>query len=190
MFRNWGFLLGEMWGLILLAALLGLFAGWFIWAGRRQTVVNEGDIARIRADLNRCLETNKEKDATIGQLEARLASAGDGTGIDLGLLGGVDEGVMPTRLHAPLEGKADDLKRIKGIGPELERLCNRLGFWHLDQIAAWTSDEIAWVDANLEGFKGRVTRDNWVEQAKVLASGGETEFSKRVDKGEVYGDDG
>ena len=42
------------------------------------------------------------------------------------------------------------------------------------------------MDSNLEGFHGRVTRDDWVGQAKLLASGGETEFSQRVDKGEVY----
>jgi predicted flap endonuclease-1-like 5' DNA nuclease len=80
----------------------------------------------------------------------------------------------------------DDLKRIKGIGPKLEQLCHSLGFFHFDQVAAWTADEIAWVDDNLEGFKGRVTRDNWVQQARALAAGGETDFSRRVDKGEVY----
>jgi NADH-quinone oxidoreductase subunit E len=58
------------------------------------------------------------------------------------------------------------------VGPKLEKLCNKLGFYHFDQIAAWTADEVAWVDQNLEGFKGRVTRDNWVEQARLLASGG------------------
>jgi hypothetical protein len=47
-------------------------------------------------------------------------------------------------------------------------------------------DEIAWVDDNLEGFKGRVTRDDWVAQARILAAGGTTEFSDRVDKGDVY----
>jgi predicted flap endonuclease-1-like 5' DNA nuclease len=96
------------------------------------------------------------------------------------------EGTRPAALEAAREGGADDLKRIKGIGPKLEKLCNRLGFYHFDQIAAWTADEVAWVDQNLEGFKGRVTRDNWVEQARLLASGGETEFSKKVDKGDVY----
>ena len=57
---------------------------------------------------------------------------------------------------------------------------------HFDQIANWTEAEVAWVNANLEGFKGRVSRDGWVEQAKILASGEDTEFSKRVDKGDVY----
>jgi NADH-quinone oxidoreductase subunit E len=92
----------------------------------------------------------------------------------------------PEGLATAREGKADNLKEIKGIGPKLEALCHRLGFFHFDQIAGWTPAEIAWVDDNLEGFKGRVTRDNWVAQAKVLAAGGETEFSKRVEKGGVY----
>jgi len=96
------------------------------------------------------------------------------------------EAQRPAALDGPREGGADDLKRIKGVGPKMETLCNSLGFYHFDQIAAWTPSEIAWVDDNLAGFKGRVTRDNWVEQAKLLASGEETEFSKRVDKGGVY----
>ena len=61
-----------------------------------------------------------------------------------------------------------------------------MGFFHFDQIAAWTADELAWVNSNLEGFKGRATRDEWVAQAKLLAAGEDTEFSKRVDKGSVY----
>jgi predicted flap endonuclease-1-like 5' DNA nuclease len=96
------------------------------------------------------------------------------------------EGTRPAALDAPRDGGADDLKKIKGVGPKLEKLCNSLGFYHFDQIANWTADEVAWVDQNLEGFKGRVSRDNWVEQARLLAAGGETEFSKKVDKGDVY----
>lgn len=103
-----------------------------------------------------------------------------------GIAEGVNEGTKPATLSAARGGVADDLKRIKGIGPKLEILCNELGFYHFDQIAAWTPDEVAWVDSNLEGFKGRVTRDTWVDQAKLLAAGGETEFSQKVDKGDVY----
>lgn len=99
---------------------------------------------------------------------------------------GEGEGTRPAGLYEARDGKPDDLKAIKGVGPKLEQLCNSLGFWHFDQIANWTADEVAWVDANLKGFKGRVSRDNWVEQAKILASGGETEFSKRVEDGGVY----
>lgn len=96
------------------------------------------------------------------------------------------EGTRPAALDGPRGGKADDLKKIKGVGPKMEKLVNSMGFYHFDQIANWTSEEVAWVDNNLEGFKGRVTRDEWVAQAKLLAEGGETEFSKRVEGGDVY----
>ncbi|MGR3434777.1 MAG: NADH-quinone oxidoreductase subunit E [Shimia sp.] len=76
----------------------------------------------------------------------------------------------PEALDGPRDGRADDLQRISGIGPKLEGLCHRLGFYHFDQIANWTVEEIAWVDSNLEGFRGRVTRDEWVAQAKALAA--------------------
>lgn len=84
-------------------------------------------------------------------------------------------GRRPAALDAPMGGKADDLKRIKGVGPKLERLCHELGFFHFEQIAGWGPEEVAWVDANLKGFKGRVSRDNWVEQARALAAGGDVE---------------
>ena len=87
----------------------------------------------------------------------------------------------PAGLSAPRDGKADDLQSIRGIGPKLEKICNSMGFWHFDQIASWSADEIAWVDSHLEGFKGRVTRDEWVKQAKVLTEGGQkTEFPTRT----------
>jgi predicted flap endonuclease-1-like 5' DNA nuclease len=89
-------------------------------------------------------------------------------------------------LSAARDGGPDNLKEIKGVGPKLEQLLHSLGVFHFDQVASWTANEVAWVDANLKGFKGRVSRDKWVDQAKVLAAGGETEFSKRVDKGQVY----
>lgn len=95
-------------------------------------------------------------------------------------------GTEPQGLSAARDGGADNLKSIKGVGPKLEQKLNAMGFYHFDQIANWSADEVAWVDQNLVGFKGRVTRDNWVEQAKTLAAGGETEFSKKVDKGDVY----
>lgn len=88
-------------------------------------------------------------------------------------------GDKPETLSAARGGQADDLKLIKGVGPKLEKMLFGMGFYHFDQIAGWTGKEIAWVDQNLEGFKGRASRDEWVAQAKILASGGETEFSKK-----------
>jgi predicted flap endonuclease-1-like 5' DNA nuclease len=128
-----------------------------------------------------------DKKAAKAAADKAAADAASGEDYDGdGVREGANEGTKPATLSTAREGGADDLKRIKGIGPKLEKLCNTMGFFHFDQIAAWTPDEMAWVNANLEGFKGRATRDKWIEQAKLLASGAETEFSKRVDKGSVY----
>jgi NADH-quinone oxidoreductase subunit E len=97
-----------------------------------------------------------------------------------------EEAARPEALSSARAGGADDLKMIKGVGPKLEIMLNDLGFYHFDQIAAWSAAEVAWVNDNLAGFKGRVSRDNWVEQARKLATGQETEFSKRVSDGDVY----
>lgn len=82
------------------------------------------------------------------------------------------------------EGPHDDLKRIRGIGVLIEKRLNALGVGRYDQIANWTSGDIDRISRSLE-FKGRIERENWVEQARILASGGHTEFSRRVDRGEV-----
>lgn len=78
----------------------------------------------------------------------------------------------------------DDLKRIRGIGVLIEKRLNSLGVSTYDQIAKWTASDIERVSDSLD-FKGRIERENWIEQARILATGGQTEFSRRVDKGEV-----
>ena len=95
-------------------------------------------------------------------------------------------GKKPRTMSAPRKSGADDLKLIKGIGPKLEKTVNSMGFFHFDQIAKWGQDELAWVDQNLEGFKGRASRDNWVDQAGKLARGEETEFSAKASKDGRY----
>ncbi|WP_299653961.1 NADH-quinone oxidoreductase subunit E [uncultured Tateyamaria sp.] len=98
----------------------------------------------------------------------------------------VPAGTKPELLTAPRDDGADDLKLIKGVGPKLEGVLNDMGVYHYDQIAGWSDAEVAWADQNLVGFKGRVSRDNWVTQAQALARGEETEFSQRAKKGDIY----
>jgi predicted flap endonuclease-1-like 5' DNA nuclease len=93
-------------------------------------------------------------------------------------------GLRPQGLTAARNNKADDLKRIRGIGPQNEGRLHGLGIWHFDQITTWTHDNIEWVGSYL-AFPGRIDREDWVGQAKILAAGGMTDFSNRVDKGEV-----
>jgi predicted flap endonuclease-1-like 5' DNA nuclease len=93
-------------------------------------------------------------------------------------------GSRPPGLLGPRGGKADDLKHVKGIGPQNEGRLHGLGIWHFDQIAAWTRDQVLWVGSYL-AFPGRIDRENWVEQARLLAQGIQTEFARRAAAGLV-----
>lgn len=82
-------------------------------------------------------------------------------------------GLMPEDFRQPKSmrkpAKPSDLKAISGIGPKLEKVLNGLGIWTYSQIAAWTSEEIAWVEDYLS-LAGRVGRDDWTAQAAALAA--------------------
>ncbi|CAL76534.1 hypothetical protein; putative membrane protein; putative TolA family protein [Bradyrhizobium sp. ORS 278] len=97
---------------------------------------------------------------------------------------GAHAGNRPLGLAAPRGGQADDLKLIKGIGKQNEARLHGLGIWHFDQIAAWTAEHAKWVGSYL-AFAGRIEREQWISQARELASGGTTEFAKRVEAGLV-----
>lgn len=76
------------------------------------------------------------------------------------------EGVQPEQIGRPSSG-GDDLTAISGIGPRIAEVLNDLGIWTYAQIASWTPDNATWVENHLS-FKGRVGRENWVDQAKEL----------------------
>ncbi|MEM7321119.1 MAG: hypothetical protein AAF408_19105, partial [Pseudomonadota bacterium] len=78
-----------------------------------------------------------------------------------------------------MQGSADDLKLLKGVGPKLEQKLNAVGVTTFAQIAAWGADDVARMDEALS-FKGRIDRDGWIGQAKQLAAGEETEFARRA----------
>ncbi len=82
---------------------------------------------------------------------------------------GAHEGKRPPGLVEARGASADDLKRIRGIGPQNEERLHGLGIWHFDQIASWNHDEVRWVGSYL-AFPGRIDREEWVSQSKVLAA--------------------
>lgn len=67
-------------------------------------------------------------------------------------------------------GGTDDLTQIKGLGPKLASLLNSLGVTSYAQIAGWDDTDIDRIDAQLGRFEGRIRRDDWIGQAKLLAA--------------------
>ncbi len=80
--------------------------------------------------------------------------------------------------HKAAAKKKDDLKKISGVGSGIEKKLRNMGVTRYRQIANWKAADINKADDALN-FKGRIKRENWVKQANILASGGETEFSRR-----------
>lgn len=158
-------LFGEIWAWIIVGFLLGVAVGWWIWCQKPvvPAIVEPGIVARLRAELdasaNALARSESDLAAAINSrkaMEARLAAAG--------------QPVKQLFLAAP-NGVADDLMLINGIGSRLAALLGDIGIFHFDQVAGWTDDEIAEVDAKLGAFKGRIVRDQWVEQAQALLRG-------------------
>jgi large subunit ribosomal protein L21 len=79
------------------------------------------------------------------------------------------EGRVFERLKAP-EGKADDLSLIGGVGPKLNEKLRSYGIFHFWQIAGMNDADVAAVEAGL-AFKGRIRREEWIEQARELMAG-------------------
>ncbi len=82
----------------------------------------------------------------------------------------------PRGIATARSGKPDNLLRISGVGPKNEKILHALGFFHFDQIAAWTAEQVNWIDDHLQ-FGGRITREEWINQARLLAVGNESEFA-------------
>lgn len=76
----------------------------------------------------------------------------------------------------PAKGPGDMLTQLKGLGPKAASILNDLGVTRFEQIASWNEADVAAIDARMGAFKGRITRDRWVDQAKLLARGDTATF--------------
>ncbi len=83
------------------------------------------------------------------------------------------------------EANKDDLKRISGVGPFIETKLNTIGIYTFDQISKFSDLDIEQVINLIAFFPGRILREDWRGQAKILKDGGQPQFSKRVDSKDV-----
>jgi NADH-quinone oxidoreductase subunit E len=174
---------------IILAFVLGLIVGWWLrgrFLGEQQSEQEAVPITKVAAASVAAKPAPAAVEPAPAVVEpapaapqAVVESAAKVT--DVVEAPAVDEQWKP--LVASGENK-DDLKRIKGIGPVIEKSLNGLGIFTFQQISDFSPDNVKWVDSHIN-FPGRINREEWVSQATELAAGGSTSFSARVDKGDV-----
>ncbi len=155
-------LAAQMWILLALSLGLGLLGGWWVWHRPPNKMDEEADkeLARLRSRIE---ESEAEKNKLRSQLleyesQSEQEPAEDNNGA-----------VDPILYESASDGNPDDLKKIKGIGPQLEKLLNEMGIYYYHQIAAWTDNQAEKIDDKLR-FKGRILRDNWRAQASALTA--------------------
>jgi len=118
-----------------------------------ETVVHKAEEARIQEET----------------ASAEILAAGSGTEM---IVAGI----------AAAEAGPDNLQMLKGVGPRLVARLNELGITRFDQIAAWGPADVERIDDQLGAFKGRITRDYWIDQAGLLAKGDIAGFEARFGK--------
>ncbi|MEM9058452.1 MAG: hypothetical protein AAGD86_13305, partial [Pseudomonadota bacterium] len=138
-------------------------------AERRNEAALASRLAAARDKLGRMQTDLLERDQVIASLRKRLQAASASPQRELPMAP-AGPGEMPNWLLSAPDGDADDLKRIYGIGPVLERTLNELGVFHFQQIAGLSAADVAWLAAHINSFPDRIIRDRWVEQAQELVA--------------------
>ncbi len=168
----------DNWLIALLALVAAISVGWYIFhasrrtriTGARRDVLDEGAAPASRNQALIDAAPASAKHVPLPPLTpAGMAGVGEV----------VEAAVEHDQIVAAEMATGDDLARIKGIGPKLVALLGELGVTRFAQIAAWSETDIDRIDARLGRFEGRIRRDNWVEQAKLLAAGDEAGFASR-----------
>lgn len=154
---------------ILIAVLIGIVVGFLIFRPRQR--VRLTDSAPLRPHMASSRVSRREADDIASEA---AAAASDVTGELIG-----------APVHRHLSGgtdPADDLVRLKGIGPKLAEMLHARGFTRFEQIAHLTPEEVDLLDSQLGAFRGRIRRDRIVAQASYLARGDVDGFEEHFGK--------
>ncbi len=156
-------MLTENWIFAVIALIVAILVAWWLIAANRKTAITRETRESDTADT-----TARRNQALIDAAPAASAPAAVAPPATPGGLAGVGTAVAA---GADAARQGDDLKRIKGIGPKLETLLRSLGVTTYGQIAAWSEADVDRMDSQLGTFAGRIRRDDWRAQARLLAEG-------------------
>jgi len=179
------YLIASLWLPLLLSAALGFVVGGWIWRDpSRYTSEDELGYAATSAPIippappeikpESEPETEPEPAADLPTMEEPVAET--------------EPEPEPEPVQAPSpflaapNGEPDNLTLIKGVGPKLSDMLHGLGVFHFTQIAEWDADQVSEVDSQLGNFKGRVSRDRWADQARMLANRDVAAFEREFGK--------
>ncbi|MXO59432.1 hypothetical protein GRI89_07745 [Altererythrobacter salegens] len=173
-------LLSENVLFIIIALVIGVVVAWWIFSASRKTTIE-----REAAPGDGLATGAKRNQALIDAAPAASPTIDIPPPTPEGLAGigtVVAAEAEPVHMAPPPPLAGDDLKKIKGLGPKVEKLLHEMGVTSFAQIAAWDDAEVARIDAALGAFAGRIVRDDWRTQARLLAAGDSAGYEDKFGK--------
>lgn len=136
-------------------------------ADSADAAVSQADHDLLKAELLECRTTLEAMNAPATGNDQSVDSGAIATAAAAALTGAQGLMVESLAVAETVDGEPDNLQQIKGIGPKIAGILNDLGIERFEQIAAWTPENIEWINGHLK-FKGRVEREEWIPQARAL----------------------
>jgi len=145
-------------------------------AAAKTNELNEKSMRVLKQQLDDARATEERLASQVRELKAMAQRAPEGEGDAAHITMSKPQGLF----ELPPE-HVDELQQIRGIGDGFERGLNKLGIYQFSQLAGLSAQEIAWIEAHLPTFHGRVERDDWPGQAAALMAASEhAEWSLRA----------
>lgn len=183
------YLIAYFWLPIVLSALIGFATGAWIW--RRPPQAASADALVYPAAGEPVAQQPEPEPELQRQPEPELVTEPGPTADTAAIAepetapepeAGTEVAATPSPFLDAPDGEPDTLTLIKGVGPKLSDMLHDIGVYHFTQIAGWNEAQIAEVDSRLGSFRGRITRDRWVDQARLLADRNVAAFEREFGK--------
>ena len=189
-------LLQANWILLVVALAIGVLVAWWLFGRQRRTAITRDETADDTGPAKRNQALMDAPPATMRDPVTPTPAAKILAGAGIAAAAAAEQEVEqaeartapspepapPSPAVAASQEGADDLTRIKGVGPKLAALLGSMGVTSFAQVAAWDDADVERVDAQLGRFQGRIQRDDWRTQASLLAAGDMTSYEERFGK--------
>ena len=150
-------MLTENWIIAVIALVVAILVAWWLLAANRRTAITR--------------ETSDEEAGAVARRNQALIDSAPAASIPPVTPEGLAGVGAAVAAGADPANRGDDLKRIKGLGPKVETILHAIGVTTFAEIAAWDEADVDRIDAQLGAFAGRIRRDDWRGQARLLAQG-------------------